>query len=303
MGLWKLWCIQWIPCHREIQSGLNEQRIVIKSAVSGCLGGPFVAATCSRSSALVFTRERGRGWGVLYEICPMSHPAVEPSLKNWAKQCSNRIVFSPGSSHSLLRLIWFNKTLQTDGVTVCCLYSLEVNSSPIKHQGVMENSCMELKIEIVAEKLEASSYLCKGAPQCSRWTAQLRAICLCVGREVCWGNTWCGPLWRSWHFYTAGFWWSAGFPVHSPSICCCTQRTGSSLGWHRISLCFPFSASSCLLPKHRSLRHIISAAVVSTIQHTSRPAAASGWWPMQNTSQGVTHISSPSYCLHCGAGY
>lgn len=100
-----------------------------------------------------------------------------------------------------------------------------------------------------------------------------------------------------------GFGGSAGFPVHSPSICCCTQRTGSSLGWHRISLCFPFSASSCLLPKHRSLRHIISAAVVSTIQHTSRPAAASGWWPMQNTSRGVTHIGSPSYCLHCGVGH
>lgn len=58
----------------------------------------------------------------------------------------------------------------------------------------MENSCMELKIEIVAEKLEASRYLCKGAPERSRWTAQQRAICLSVGREVCWGNTWCGPL-------------------------------------------------------------------------------------------------------------
>lgn len=60
MGLWKLLCIQWIPCHREIQSGLNEQRIVIKSAASGCLWGPCVAATYSRSSALVFTTERGR---------------------------------------------------------------------------------------------------------------------------------------------------------------------------------------------------------------------------------------------------
>jgi len=109
-------------------------------------------------------------------------PETEPN--NAARLC-NRIDFSLVSSHSLLRLIGFNKPLQTARVTFCCLHSLEVNKCPINHRGITENSSTELKNEIMAGKLEASHDLCKGAPELSPWTAPtMRGLALCGQRAT-----------------------------------------------------------------------------------------------------------------------
>lgn len=123
----------------------------------------------------MFTRERRRDGEYCRRPAQTPTQLLSPPHKtkpNNAARLCNKIVFSLNPSHSLLRLIEFNKPLQTAGVTFCCPYSLEVNNPPIKHQGIMKNSCMQLRNEIVAGKLKASLYLCKCAPELSTWTAQ-----------------------------------------------------------------------------------------------------------------------------------